>query len=149
MLALHLPEYAHTLKKIKGELYIFEVIRRKYLLLTPEEWVRQQFIQHILLEYDYPKSLIRTEIGLQYDRRQKRSDILIFDRAGLPFWLIECKAQAIALDGAVFRQAIQYNAVLKAPYLGMTNGIQYTGFVWDEERNSLQENSAIPSFPTQ
>lgn len=122
---LNLPPYDHRLQRqADGKVYILDPLRRKYLLLTPEEWVRQHVVQ-LLLAQGFPKGLIGLEQGLKVHRLQKRTDILVYDRQGRPYFLIECKAPQVALKEQVFEQIGRYNMALKAPYLGITNGMQH------------------------
>jgi len=123
MRKLNLPEIKVTLKKEQGKVWIFDMIRKKYIILTPEEWVRQHFIHYLIHELNYPRSLFRIEGSLAYNRLQKRSDILIFDRDGKPWMLIECKAADIRLSQKAFNQVAVYNMTVNAKYLAVTNGM--------------------------
>ncbi|MFC0183989.1 Type I restriction enzyme R protein N terminus (HSDR_N) [Pseudarcicella hirudinis] len=133
MQELNLPTFNHKLKKIEGNIYIFDIIRKKYILLTPEEWVRQHFLHYLINHQQYPKSLIKLESGLRYNKLSKRTDIQVYDREGNIFMVIECKAPFIQLTENTFEQAALYNQVLKAPYLTVTNGIihYYCRTNWD------------------
>jgi hypothetical protein len=125
MKTLNLPEYKFNLQKRKGKLTIFDPIRKKYVILTPEEWVRQHFL-HYLIEYlSFPRSLIKVETGLSYNQLQKRSDILIYNRSGKPVMIIECKSFEIKIGQNAFDQAAMYNHTLSAPYLVITNGMEH------------------------
>lgn len=143
---LQIPQYDCQVKKIEGELYIFDPIRRKNLLLTPEEWVRQHFVRYLLEEFDYPRGLMRTEGGLRYEQRQKRSDILVYDRNTEPFLLVECKASHIALSQETIEQASQYNYVIKAKYFAITNGLDFIIFKWTEAKGAYIAWQGIPEF---
>ncbi len=120
---LNLPSYDHKLKKINDKLCIWDIIRKKYIVLTPEEWVRQHFVHHLINDHNYPKSLIKLESSLNYNKLLKRTDIQVFDRDGCLFMIVECKAPYIKLSEAVFAQAAQYNKILKAQYLTIANGM--------------------------
>jgi predicted type IV restriction endonuclease len=120
---LNLPSITPNLKKEQGKVFIFDIIRKKYVVLTPEEWVRQHFVQHLIQNLHYPKSLFRIESSLTYNRRQKRSDILIRDREGKPWMLVECKSDAIKLTQNAFNQIAVYNMTIGATYLAVTNGM--------------------------
>jgi predicted type IV restriction endonuclease len=122
---LNLPKYDPTLKKEEGKVWIFDVIRKKYIVLTPEEWVRQHFINYLIVELKYPKSLFRVEGSLTYNKLQKRSDILIFDRSGKAWMLIECKSPTIKLNQKAFNQVAVYNMTIGAKYLAVTNGMAH------------------------
>ena len=95
---LNLPSFDYKLKKADGKVWIFDVIRKKYIVLTPEEWVRQHFIHYLLHELKYPRSLVKIEGGLSYNTLSKRSDIVVFDRDGRPWMLVECKSPEFKLS---------------------------------------------------
>lgn len=142
---LNLPPYEHKLKKINDKLCIWDIIRKKYIVLTPEEWVRQHFVHHLINEHDYPKSLIKLESSLSYNKLLKRTDIQVFDRDGSLFMIVECKAPYIKLSEAVFFQATQYNKVLKAQYLTIANGMVFhcCKTDWKNERIDFIEELPI------
>lgn len=123
--ALTLPFYPFKLTQKLGQYYIFDEIRKKQILLTPEEWVRQHFIQFLINEKKFPKSLIQVEGGLVLNALQKRTDILVYNLKGEKLMIIECKAPNIKLNQDVFDQAARYNLVHKAPYLAITNGLSH------------------------
>ncbi|MBI3218631.1 MAG: type I restriction enzyme HsdR N-terminal domain-containing protein [Bacteroidetes bacterium] len=123
MQKLNLPEINATLKKEYGKVWIFDMIRKKYIVLTPEEWVRQHFIHYLIHELHYPRSLFRIESSLTYNKLQKRSDILLFDRTGKPWMLIECKSADIRLSQKAFNQVAVYNMTVNAKYIAVTNGM--------------------------
>lgn len=125
MRQLNLPPYQFRTKEEEGTTFIFDQIRKKFLVLTPEEWVRQNFIEFLLDEYNYPRSLFKCEEGLKYNKMLRRSDILIYDRNGHPFFLIECKAPEIKIDKKVFQQVSVYNQTLRAPFIAVTNGLEH------------------------
>lgn len=104
---------------------IFDVIRKKYIVLTPEEWVRQHFIHFLINSYKYPKSLMKVESGLKYNNLQKRSDIQVYTRKGHPFLVVECKASNVKLDSKVIDQAALYNKSIGADYIIVTNGMNF------------------------
>ena len=136
---LNLPAFDYKLKKVEGKVWIFDVIRKKYIVLTPEEWVRQHFIHYLLSELKYPKSLLKVEGGLTYNQLHKRSDILVFDREGKPWMLIECKSPSLKLSDLTMHQAAAYNASLKAKYLTITNGLIHlcASTDWAEGKTTL------------
>ena len=123
MQKLNLPEFKPTLKKEEGKIWIFDMIRKKYLVLTPEEWVRQHFIHYLIAELKYPKSLFRIESSLTYNKLQKRSDILVFNREAKPWMLIECKSPDIKLSQKAFNQVAVYNMTVNAKFVAVTNGL--------------------------
>ena len=121
---LNLPQFDVKIKKEEDKTFIFDSIRKSYFLLTPEEWVRQHFLHLLLNHYHYPKSLIKVETGLRYNKLLKRSDIIIYDREGNPFLLVECKSADQKIDQAAFDQAALYNMTIKARYMAITNGLK-------------------------
>ena len=122
---LNLPQYPFKITLKDSRLYIFDEIRKKHLVLTPEEWVRQHFIQYLILEKKFPRSLIQIEGGLSLNQLQKRTDIVIFNQSGARIMVIECKAPAIKITQNVFDQASRYNSIHKTQWLVVTNGIQH------------------------
>lgn len=123
--ALNLPAFDCKLTEIDGKRYIFDLLRRKHVRLTPEEWVRQHVVNLLIEHYQYPKALIRSEGGLSLNKTLKRTDLMVFDRAGNPYLLVECKAPQVALSQAVFDQVSRYNHVHRAPYIVVTNGLTH------------------------
>jgi hypothetical protein len=146
MTALNLPPFEHKLKKAEGKFWIFDVLRKKYMVLTPEEWVRQHFVHYLMTELKYPRSLIKVEGGLSYNQLQKRSDIVVFDRAGKPWMLIECKSPDETVGDNTLRQASVYNKTLGANYLVVTNGLKHLCYRihWTESRTEAL--SVLPAF---
>lgn len=149
MFDIDLSYFEPKVKKEQGQLYIWGQIRKKYLLLMPEEWVRQALIFYLNTACNYPKSLMRIEGSLQYHQRQKRSDILVLDRNTNPFLLVECKAPDIPLTEGVWRQALQYNEVIQSKYLLLTNGTQVMSLYFDKENKQVEELEIIPMYPNE
>ena len=125
MQPLNLPPFDYDFKIVGGKQYIFDIIRKKFILNTPEEWVRQHFIHFLIFHRNYSRSLIKIESGLKYINRKKRTDIQIYDNEGKINMVIECKAPIIKLDNEVITQILQYNKILQAPNLAITNGIDH------------------------
>jgi hypothetical protein len=128
MIDLNLPKFDYKLTKIEGKPHIFDPIRRKYVSLTPEEWVRQHVLNWLMTDHCYPKSLIKSESGLRFNTLSKRTDIVVYDREAKPFLLVECKAPHIVLSDDTFKQASHYNQILKAPFVLLSNGIEHLFF---------------------
>ncbi len=125
MVKLNLPTFNFELKHAEDRILIFDFLRKRYVVLTPEEWVRQHFIHYLINHLKYPKSLIKIEGGLIFNTLQKRSDILVFNRDGNPWMVIECKAPDLKLSDRTVHQASIYNHSLKAKYLVVTNGMTH------------------------
>jgi len=125
MQPLNLPTYKFRIKSNENKYSIFDIIRKKYVILTPEEWVRQHFIHFLIEEKKYPISLIAVEKKLTIHNLTKRTDILIFNTEGLPHIIIECKAPSIKISQETFDQIARYNLKLNANYLVVTNGLEH------------------------
>lgn len=122
---LNLPNYDFKLKTIEGKKYIFDQVRKKYLILTPEEWVRQHFINFLNVTFNYPLSLMTVEQPLKYHSMNKRADIICYNELGKKILMVECKAPTVKLNQLVFDQIARYNFELKLPFLVVTNGINH------------------------
>lgn len=141
---LNLPPFPFRITQKELQYFIFDEIRKKHLVLTPEEWVRQHFIQYLVLEKKFPRSLIQIEGGLQLNSLQKRSDIVIFSKTGARLMVIECKAPSVKITQATFDQASRYNSVHKAKWLVVTNGLKHCYAVIDHQENRF---TFIPDLP--
>lgn len=149
MYKLNLPEFDFKLKKAEGKVWIFDGIRKKYIVLTPEEWVRQHFIHYLVIGKQYPRSLIRVEGGLIYNELQKRTDIVVFNRQGQPWMIIECKSPELQVSPSTLMQAAVYNSTLKAQHIAVTNGLVHVcaHIDWTERKTTLLED--IPAYPVE
>lgn len=128
---LNFPKYQFRFKKdASGRPLIFDKIRKKWLVVTPEEWVRQHWCQHLVEHYKVPKGSIQIESGLTVAQRNKRSDILVCKK-GQPHTLVECKRPSVEIDQNVLQQSIQYNAVYNAENIILSNGVKHLYFRWD------------------
>lgn len=145
MQKLNLPECDLKVKDEEGNRFVFDIIRKKYVVLTPEEWVRQHFIHLMINHLRYPKSLIKLESGLTYFKSGKRSDIFLLDRSGNPFLVVECKAPDINLKKEAVNQAAVYNKIIKAPYLAITNGMKH--YIWAFDAENYRSLEQFPEFP--
>jgi len=143
MRALNLPEFVSKLKKSEGKVWIFDVIRKKYVVLTPEEWVRQHLINYLTVHLGYPKALVKIETGLQYNSLQKRSDILVYDREGKPWMIVECKSFEVKLTQKSVQQAAVYNTTIHAPYVVVSNGLKHICYQVSELNEAIQ----VKDFP--
>lgn len=127
-------------------MYIFDEIRKKFLVLTPEEWVRQHFIQFLIKEKKYPRSLIKLEGGLKLNSLQKRSDILLFNTVGEKLVLVECKASTVKISQAAFDQVARYNAIHRVKFVVVTNGLQHYCAEIDFGNESYKFLKEIPEY---
>jgi predicted type IV restriction endonuclease len=130
MVVINYPEPDFRIKKENGKEYIFDTLRKKWLLLTPEEWVRQNFVQYLIKTKSYPSSLIALEKEIQLGELKKRFDILVYDNNHQPWMMIECKAGEVKLDEDVLQQVLRYNISVPVKYIIITNG----GFTYGWER---------------
>ena len=135
---LNFPSYNFKIKKIENTNYIFDVIRKIWLVLTPEEWVRQHVIWYLIQEKKYPSNLMAVEKRIKINNQNKRFDLVVFNLNAQPFLLAEFKAPNVKVGIDSFIQAGHYNQVIGAGYLLITNGINTT--VWDYQ---LQTNKSI------
>ncbi len=126
MIRLNLPEYQFKIqRKDDAKLYIYDELRKKNVVLTPEEWVRQNFIQYMNLEKGIPLSMMVIEKEIELNSLKKRIDLLIYDKNRLPFLIVECKAPHIKINQDTFDQAARYNLTVNAPFLVITNGLEH------------------------
>lgn len=143
MISIHFPECNFKIRREGVKEVIFDALRKQWLVLTPEEWVRQNFIQYLLLEMQYPAALIGLEKEITIGELRKRFDIIVFDNAGKPWMLIECKAMSISLSENTLEQVLIYNQAVQADYLIITNGTFTKGF---QLRPLVKEIEKIPVF---
>jgi hypothetical protein len=143
---LNLPEYSFRIVEKNGVRMILDTIRRKYVRLTPEEWVRQNFVKYLIHEGKYPPGLIGIEVMSRYNKLKKRVDILVHDRAGLPVMIVECKSYDVELDEKVFEQIATYNMKFLVPYLVVTNGIRHYACRMDFEQQKPDYLLVIPLY---
>jgi len=145
ILKLNLPFYKYDIIKKNDKLFIKDIIKSKYLILTPEEWVRQHFINFLITEKKVPAKLIRTESKLVYNKMTKRTDILVYAQEGHQLLLIECKASHIKLNEKTVFQLSIYNAKLKTPFIAITNGIQH--YFWHKiNENEYARLKELPDY---
>lgn len=141
---LNLPDCPLKIKNEEGNQFVFDIVRKKYVALTPEEWVRQHFIHLMVNHLGYPKSLISLEFPLIYFKSGKRSDILLSDRRGKPFLLVECKSARIKLGPQTLTQISTYNKIIKAPYIAVTNGLKH--FIWKWHEGGYRSLKEFPEL---
>lgn len=122
MIKIEYPEYQPRIKKENDKEFIFDEVRKRWVALTPEEWVRQNFLQYLIQVKKYPASLIAVEREIRLGEMKKRFDIVVFDRNSTPWMIIECKEMNVPLDNEVLDQVLRYNQSLQVPYLIITNG---------------------------
>ena len=146
MQKLDFPTYTFRFKNSENKPYIFDVIRKKFVVLQPEEWVRQHCVQYLINEKKYPKSLINVEKELKINNLKKRYDIVVFNNDGTIHLIVECKAPKIIINQSAFDQIARYNLALNATFLMVTNGLNhyYCSINFDEERYQFLKD--IPQY---
>lgn len=146
MQPLNLPTYSFKIKSSENKYFIFDIIRKKYMVLTPEEWVRQHIIHYLIAEKNYPISLIAVEKKLTINKLTKRTDILVFNAKGSPHIIVECKAPSIKITQEAFDQIARYNLKLEANYLIVTNGLTHFYAYMDLEKECYVFLENIPKY---
>jgi predicted type IV restriction endonuclease len=146
MLELNLPTYAYKLRKSEDRTEIFDVVRKKYLKLSPEEWVRQHIIHYLLNQKGFPLSHIMPEQALEVNTLKKRCDILAFNRDGKAVLLVECKAPHIKIEQKTFNQIAQYNYALRLNYLFVSNGLMHYYAYVDFENKTYHFLEELPNY---
>ena len=148
MQQLNFPTYSFRFKNSENKVAIFDDIRKKFIILTPEEWVRQNTVQFLLQEKNYPKSYLNVEKLIKINDLSKRYDIVVFQPNGEIFLLIECKAPEVAITQKTFDQIARYNLTLKAKYLMVTNGLNHYFCQMNFEKEVYVFLEQLPDFET-
>ncbi len=146
MLELNLPSFDINVKKIGGKLSILDPLRRKFVALTPEEWVRQHFVNFLLKEKGYPAALIANEVQIDLNKLKKRCDSVVYNRDLSPLMIIEYKAPDVDITQQVFDQIVRYNIVLKVKYLIVSNGLNHYCCIMNYDKQSFNYLSDIPNY---
>lgn len=146
MTILNLPPCKFKIKSSENKRFIFDNLRKKYIVLTPEEWVRQHFVSYLRKEKNYPESIMSVEKQLTVNGLKKRTDILIFNKQGLPDIIVECKAPSVEITQSTFDQIARYNLKLNANYLIVTNGLSHFYCQIDHEKEAYTFLKDIPSY---
>jgi hypothetical protein len=148
MQKLNLPNHPIKLVKENNRTLVFDPIRKKYVVNTPEEWVRQNFIQFLIQEKKYPASLIAVEKGIELGKVKKRCDIILYNNEGEPIIIVECKAPSITISQDTFDQIARYNMTLKTDLLIVTNGLDHFTCLMDHENKRYQFLKETPDYYT-
>ncbi len=146
MQALNFPSFTFRFKNSENKVSIFDEIRKKFIILTPEEWVRQHVVRFLLEEKKYSKSLINVEKVLKINGLTKRYDVVVFNNDGSILVLIECKSTDVNINQSVFDQIARYNITLKAEYLMVTNGLNHYFCKMDYENEKYTFLKDLPEF---
>jgi hypothetical protein len=146
LLPLQLPPYPFKITDQNGQLILFDMIRKKNIVITPEEWVRQHFVQYLINQKHYPKTLIKLEGGHKMSGMAKRSDIVVYNPAGEKILLVECKAPSVPIDQKTFDQVARYNMVHKVNLLAVSNGMLHYYCRIDFENQRYQFIEELPDY---
>ena len=146
--ALNLPPYPFKIKQEANTTFIYDEIRKKFLVLTPEEWVRQHFVQYLIQVKGYPKSLIKLEGGVKLHGMQRRTDVVVFNPQGQKILMVECKAPDVTIDQKVFDQIARYNETHKIKLLAVSNGLQHYYCTIDFVTRKYQFIAELPAYNT-
>ena len=146
MQLLNFPTYPLKLQKEKGQYRVFDRIRKKYITLTPEEWVRQHLVWYLIEDLKYPEGLIALEYSFTVNNNSVRCDLIVFSRDGKPLLLAECKAPSIILGDETLHQAGRYNIVTKTNWLIVTNGLKNICCYVDFENQKIKYINEIPAY---
>ena len=146
MLELNLPPYEKKITKKDDKPFILDVIRRQYVALTPEEWVRQHFVHFLIEHKGYPQSLMANEVQLKLNGMSRRCDTVVYDRALRPRVIIEYKAPSVSITQRVFEQICRYNIVLQVDYLIVSNGLAHYCCKVDYANRSYTFVEDIPEY---
>ncbi len=146
MQKLNFPQYTFRFKNSENKIAAFDEIRKKFIILTPEEWVRLHTIQYLISELNYPKSLINVEKQLKLGKRIKRYDIVVYNSVGEIHIIVECKAPSIKITQDTFDQIARYNMSMDATYLMVTNGLNHYFCQLDYELEKYKFLESIPPY---
>ena len=146
MFRLNLPQYDIKIREEGGKHTIFDFLRRKYVALTPEEWVRQHFVHYLIEQKGYPKGLLGNEVELRIGDKRLRCDSILYNKVALPQMIIEYKAPTIKLQQKTFDQISAYNLLLKVDYLIISNGLEHYCCKMDYENQKYLFLKDIPDY---
>ncbi len=144
MIAIAYPPYQPRLRQETGQQQIFDEVRLQWVVLTPEEWVRQHFLQYLLQVLHYPAKLMAVEKEITVGELKKRCDIVVYNLRGAPLLLVECKETSVPLNDKVLEQALRYNSRLQVKYIVITNGHHTAAFV--QENKEMQPVTELPDW---
>lgn len=146
MQRLNLPEYQFNIKQKEGGYSIFDTLRKRWVALTPEEWVRQNFVRYLIESREFPSALMNNEISLTQNGIKRRCDTLVAARDGSPLVIVEYKSPQVEITQKTFDQIVRYNIVLRAKYLIVSNGLSHYCCMINYESNSYSFLEEIPGY---
>lgn len=143
---LNLPSFDIRLQRDDEGVKIFDLLRKKFIILTPEEWVRQHFVNYLINHKGFPESLMANEIGITLNGTRRRCDTVVFDKHGSPMVIVEYKASSIVISQSTFDQIVRYNMVLHARYLIVSNGMNHYCCRIDYDNMSYDFLKEVPDY---
>lgn len=146
MQKLNLPQFELKMRQKEGKKQIFDPLRKKYVALTPEEWVRQNLIAFFVQYQQYPSGLIAVEMPVNVNGLNQRADVVVYNRKGKPVMIVECKAPGINITKSVFDQAARYNIRLKVEYMMVSNGLQHYCAQLNDDKGGYMMMQSVPSI---
>lgn len=144
MIKIHYPEPSFNIKKENGKDILFDELRKKWVVLTPEEWVRQNFVQYLLQVKNYPSTLVAIEKEIQLGELKKRFDVLVYDADHQPWLMVECKAMDIQLNENVLQQVLRYQISVPVNYIVITNGAYV--MAWQHKGEEFVSIDSLPDW---
>ena len=143
---LNLPVYTFRTTQKEGRKFIFDAFRRRWVKLTPEEWVRQNFVRYLIEEKHFPASLMAIERSLRFNRQDFRADAVVFSSDGNPLLIVECKAPEVKITQKVFDQIVRYNFEFQVDFLIVTNGLSHFCCKIDKNKLTYEFLMEIPDY---
>ncbi|MEO5674690.1 MAG: type I restriction enzyme HsdR N-terminal domain-containing protein [Chitinophagales bacterium] len=141
-----LGKYEFRIREQDQQRHIFDIIRKRFVTLTPEEWIRQHWLHYLIDVKKYPRSLIAVEMNITLNQLSKRCDVVVYNRHGNPFLIIECKSSDVKISQKVFDQIARYNLKLQVKYLVVSNGADHHCCAIDFENNTFQYLDSLPEL---
>lgn len=148
MINIQFPPPDFRIQATDGQEMIFDPFRKKYVVLTPEEWVRQNFLNYLVKNLEYPGALMSIEKEMNLGELRKRCDIVIYSREAAPWMIVECKEMGVPLGMPVLEQIVRYNMALPVPYLVITNGSNTWCCKLNAEEGNWEFETALPAYPS-
>ena len=145
MVLVNYPEPGFRIKNEAGKDFVFDALRKKWIILTPEEWVRQNFTNYLLLVKQYPATLLALEKLILLGEMKKRFDILVYNKDHQPWMMIECKSSQVVLDDSTVEQVLRYNISVPVEYIVVTNGP--TTYCWQRKDGKFRNMTELPDWP--
>ena len=145
LILLNLPEFEFAIKTEGQSKQIFDPVRKRFVTLTPEEWVRQHFLRYMTDYRSYPASLLAVEKQVKVNNLNQRADIVAYNRNGKPWLLVECKAPSVSINHDTFLQAARYNLSLNVPFFALTNGLEHFCLFFNGEAFEFLDD--LPDYP--